>query len=184
MYIVVIIVQYVHIFACCQSDVPLVWLVSIIALVSLVQTIVGVSLVGLGETSSINYVVLFDVFHCTRLLTTPTHWAYSPAILTTASLRAGSPGLWAARRKKGLHGTIGFLGSSICIETQASDTPVDKITKNSKCKQHFDLYSFYYNTIKQNKTTNGNKSNSKAFTAKTGIINDLNLSLKPNTQKL
>jgi hypothetical protein len=98
-YIVVIIVQYVHIFACCQSDVPLVWLVSIIALVSLVQTIVGVSLVGLGETSSINYVVLFDVFHCPRLLTTPTHWAYSPAILL-ASQQALLAGLRGGGAKK------------------------------------------------------------------------------------
>jgi hypothetical protein len=52
--------------------------------------------------------------------------------------------LWlrGARRKEGLHGTIGFLGSSIRIETGASDwlTLVDKITKNSKCQQqHFEL---------------------------------------------
>jgi hypothetical protein len=59
-----------------------------------------------------------------------------------SNLRAGSPGLRAARRKEGLHGTIGFLGSDVRIETQASDwlTLVDKITKNSKCKQqHFEL---------------------------------------------
>jgi hypothetical protein len=61
------------------------------------------------------------------------------------SLRAGPRRLRAARRKEGLHGTIGFLGSGVRIETQASDwlTLLDKITKNSKCKQqHFELYSF------------------------------------------
>jgi hypothetical protein len=61
------------------------------------------------------------------------------------SLRTGPPGLRAARRKEGLHETIGFLGSGVRIETQASDwlTLVDKITKNSECKQqHFELYSF------------------------------------------
>jgi hypothetical protein len=64
-----------------------------------------------------------------------------------SSLRTG-PGLRAAQRIEGLHGTIGFLGSGVRIETQASDwlTLVDNITKNSKCQQQhfeeFELYSF------------------------------------------
>jgi hypothetical protein len=67
----------------------------------------------------------------------------SEVCIIANSLRTGPPGLRAARRKEVLHGTIGFLGSSIRIETGASDwlTLVDKITKNSKCQQqHFELY--------------------------------------------
>ena len=68
-----------------------------------------------------------------------------------SSLRTGPPGLRAARRKEGLHGTIGFLGSSVRIETGASDwlTLVDKITKNSKCKQHYNsiLNFIHFNII-------------------------------------
>jgi hypothetical protein len=42
------------------------------------------------------------------------------SLVLEATLRTG-PRLRAARRKEGLHGTIGFLGSSIRIETGASD---------------------------------------------------------------
>jgi hypothetical protein len=69
----------------------------------------------------------------------------SEVCIIANSLRTGPPGLRAARRKEGLHGTLGFLGSSIRIETGASDwlTLVDKITKNSKSQQqHFELYLF------------------------------------------
>jgi hypothetical protein len=80
----------------------------------------------------------------------------SEVCIIANSLRTGPPGLRAARRKEGLHGTLGFLGSSIRIETGASDwlTLVDKITKNVNNSILNFIHFNIINTIEQNKTRN------------------------------